>query len=244
MDLKRLWLFYFGCFCLSLAAQDHQPILYDDAEIIQQTITEEHLKSYKSSNEFDYNEQEVEENSLDRFVFWLKNILRKFWEAIFGVGSATGFLYFVFHILPYLILAFLLFLALRFFLKVNTSAHLAKVKAPGSVSLSEDEHIIKNEDIPELIKAAVNQHNYRLAIRYYYLLTLKILSANHLINWKPQKTNEDYIKEFSTSDLKHNFENATKIYEYVWYGEFTIDAEKFEHLKIQFDTLNNTIVKK
>jgi hypothetical protein len=92
-----------------------------------------------------------------------------------------------------------------------------------------------------LIKEAINQKNYRLAIRYYYLLSLKHLTESDSIAWQPQKTNEDYISEIETDHIKTDFKNITRIYDYVWYGEFNVDVLKFEALKLPFEDLNKTI---
>ena len=226
------------------AQQDDAPILLDKEQIERQNISEEHLENYKADKDFNYVELEAEENFLDRAYRWLNNILREFWEAIFGTGTATGFLYFIFRILPYLLLAFLIYLLIRFFLKVNSNRLITKTKEQGSISITEEEQIIKNEDIPALIRDAIQQKNYRLAIRYYYLLSLKYLTENETINWEPQKTNEDYIKEIKTNDLRARFKNITRIYDYVWYGEFGVDALKFETLKVSFENLNNTLTKR
>jgi len=227
-----------------MAQQNQQSVKFDDTSVKKQSITEDHLKTYKADKEFNYKEAVAEENFIDKAYRWFQNILRKFWEAIFGVGTATGFLYFVFRILPYLLLAFLIFLLVRFFLKVNSNKLIAKARKQGSILFTEEEQIIKNEDIPSLIQEAVNQNNYRLAIRYYYLLSLKHLTESDSISWKPQKTNEDYINEISIDHLKIEFKNITRIYDYVWYGEFNIDATKFETLRLPFEHLNNTITKR
>ncbi|QXP78654.1 MULTISPECIES: DUF4129 domain-containing protein [Winogradskyella] len=235
------------CFCIglfSMAQQNQQSVKFDDTSVEKQSITEDHLKTYKADKEFNYTEAVAEENFIDKAYRWFQNILRKFWEAIFGVGTATGFLYFVFRILPYLLLAFLIFLLVRFFLKVNSNNLIVKSRKQGSILFTEEEQIIKNEDIPSLIQEAVNQNNYRLAIRYYYLLSLKHLTESDSISWKPQKTNEDYINEISIDHLKTEFKNITRIYDYVWYGEFNIDAIKFETLRLPFEHLNNTITKR
>jgi len=237
----------FLCFCfgqLSVAQQNEQSVYFDDSILETQDITEDDLKSYKANEEFNYSEAEPEENFLDKAYRWLQNIIRKFWEAIFGVGTASGFLYFIFKILPYLLLGFLVFLLVRFFLKVNSNNLITKAKKQGSILFSEEEQIIKNEDIPALINDAINQKNFRLAIRYYYLLSLKYLTESESILWQPQKTNEDYINEIDKDHLKVEFKNITRIYDYVWYGEFNVDAIKFETLKRPFEHLNNTITKR
>ena len=241
MKLIRLLLF---CFCIgqfSIAQKNEQPVKLDDTSLEKQTITEEDLESYKADEDFNYVEVEAEENFIDKALRWLRNILTKFWEAIFGTGTATGFLWFVFRVLPYLLLGFLIFLLIRFFLKVNANNLITKAKEEGSIFFTEEEQIIKNEDIPALIKEAINQKNYRLAIRYYYLLSLKHLTESDRISWEAQKTNEDYIKEIETDNLKAGFKNITRIYDYVWYGEFNVDALKFEALKSPFEELNKTI---
>ena len=228
-------------FSLSFSQEEERPVFYDDSIIEKQTITKENLKSYKADKDFDYTETKKEDNFIDKAIRWLQNILRQFWEAIFGIGSATGFLYFMFRVLPYILLGVLVFLLIRFFLKVNSNNLVGKSQDKAQVNYSEEEQIIKNEDINALILEAINQKNYRLAIRYYYLLSLKYLTEANTIEWEPQKTNEDYINEINENDLKVDFVNITKIYDFVWYGEFNVDAIKFESLKLPFQSLNKTI---
>ncbi len=243
MTFFRVLLLFLCVGQLSLAQENEQTINLDDTLLEKKEITEAHLEPYKTSEEFNYTTTEASENFLDKVMRWLNNFLTKFWESIFGAGTAKGFLYFVFKILPYLLLGFLLFLLIRFFLKVNSNAILTRAQKEGTIVFSEEEQIIKNEDIPALIQAAIQQHNYRLAIRYYYLLSLKFLTERDIITWEPQKTNEDYSTEISNPNIKIEFINSTKIYDYVWYGEFNVDAIKFETLKRPFENLN-TLIKK
>lgn len=235
------------CFCFvqfSIAQQNEQPVIFDDSKVEKQVISEDDLETYKTDDDFNYTEVEAEENFLTKIKRWLNNILTKFWESIFGIGTAKGFLYFIFHILPYILLALLVFLLIRFFLKVNSKNLITKAKEEASILFTEEEQIIKNEDIPALIKEAINKKNFRLAIRYYYLLSLKQLTESDSISWQPQKTNEDYINEIKKDHLRVDFKNITRIYDYVWYGEFNVDAIKFEALKLPFENLNKTITKR
>ncbi len=229
---------------ICFAQHIEEDVLYDDSDVKEQSISEESLESYKSDKDFNYIEEENDnESAWEKFKAWLRNILTKFWEAIFGVGSASGFLYFVFRILPYILLGILVYLLVRFFLKVNSNAVVTASKEKGSISYSEEEEIIKTQDIPALIKDAIRNKNYRLAIRYYYLFVLKQLTDHDIIAWQAQKTNEDYIKELNTLSIRSDFENITRIYDYVWYGEFDVDNYKFEALKIPFEKLSKSISK-
>jgi len=216
-------------------------VIIDDSQIETHEINEEHLETYKADKDFIYVEIVEEESFFDKALRWIKNLIRDFFEWAFGVDAATGILKFIFNVLPYLILAFLIFLLIKFFVNVNSNAIASGQLSKASVTFTEDEQIIKNEDINALINDAIKQKNYRLAIRYYYLLSLKYLSEKQLIDWLPQKTNEDYIAEIQKNTLQTDFKDATRIYDYVWYGEFAIDELKFNSLKSSFETLNNSI---
>jgi hypothetical protein len=240
---------FFFCILLSFyftSAQDKDlEVKYDDSKLEVKEISENNLDSYKADDAFNYAETEPEGNFITRafntFINWFSNIIREIVEAIFGVGEAQGLLYFIFYILPYLILALLIFLLIRFFLKVNSRTLITGQKETASFQFTEDEQIIKNEDINALINNAIEQKNYRLAIRYYYLLSLKHLTEKEVITWQQEKTNEDYITEIKSETIKSSFKNITRIYDYVWYGEFNVDQLRFENLKIPFESLNNTI---
>ena len=120
--------------------------------------------------------------------------------------------------------------------------NLAK-KNLSNVTLSEEEHIIKNEDIQQLIENALEDKNYRLAVRYYYLYILKIISEKELIDWQLQKTNDDYQKELSQSKYATPFVTITRLYDYIWYGDFTIDESKYNKAAEEFIKLQNSITK-
>ena len=102
------------------------------------------------------------------------------------------------------------------------------------LNLSDDEALIRDKDLSKLIQEAISKGNYKLAVRYYYLLLLKNLSEKELISWQQEKTNEDYIKELSNNKLNTDFEKLTYLYDYVWYGEFIIDKEKFLQAEVNF----------
>lgn len=228
---------------LSFAQQDSLTVKFDDTPLHVQQITEDDLETYKNDDAFNYIETVANDSIFQNIKRWLKNILQSIFEAIFGVGNVSGILYFIFNIVPYIILAILVFFLVKFFLKVNSRSIISGKQKLATVKFTEDEHIIKNEDINALISDAVAQQNFRLAIRYYYLLSLKSLTDKELILWQQQKTNTDYISEIETATLKTNFKAITKIYDYVWYGEFEIDEIKFESLKAAFHKLDKTILK-
>lgn len=240
MRFYSLLIFVYLICNLSFAQQDTLVVQYDDTKLEPHKITEDDLSDYKKNDDFNYVEAVEDDSITKKIKRWLVNILTRIFEAIFGIGSATGILKFIFNVLPYIILGVLIFLLIKFFLKVNSRQLVLGEQKKGSVSLSNDEHIINNEDISALIENAIKDQNYRLAIRYLYLLALKNLSENGTIQWELQKTNDDYVNEINNEALKQNFINITRIYDYVWYGGFSVDGLKFNHLKRSFETLTNS----
>ena len=130
------------------------------------------------------------------------------------------------------------------FLKVNSNSIVSNASNKTIVSITEDEALIKNKDLLKLIKQAIDQKNYRLAIRFYYLNILKQLEDNELITWEQQKTNEDYINEIPKENIKSSFKDLTRLYDFVWYGNFEIDETKFVKVATNFEAITNLITSK
>lgn len=91
-------------------------------------------------------------------------------------------------------------------------------------------------DLSTLIQQAIQQQDYTVATRLYYLLAIKQLSAKDLIHWKKDKTNRNYLNELTNRSLKNKFRNLTNIFERVWYGEVVLDATIFADIQGQFKT--------
>lgn len=244
MHLLRL--LFLLCFVCNISFSQDSTILEETNAPYykQQEISKNNLEKYRNKKAFNYQEKLPNENSYwVKFKRWIRSLIIRFLEPLFGMDAATGILWFCLRILPFIVLGVLLFLLIRFFLKVNNRNLIYGEKNKGEIIFTDEEHIIKNEDINALITEAVKQKDYRLAIRYYYLLALKELSENEVIDWQQQKTNADYFNEIKTKTLQTKFGKITRIYDYIWYGEFKVDAPKFENLKLDFINLNKQVKK-
>lgn len=93
---------------------------------------------------------------------------------------------------------------------------------------------IENADINTLIKNAENDNDYRLAIRYYYLLVLKTLSLKNHIKFEDDKTNNEYLNEVSDKPFSKDFAYTSYLYNYIWYGEFPLNIDKYNKAKSNF----------
>jgi len=160
---------------------------------------------------------------------------------LFGVKYAKGILATILRVFPYLIAGIVLFLLIKFFLKVNSNAIISNTSNKAVVSITEDEALIKNKNLSNFIQKAIAQKNYRLAVRYYYLLLLQQLEVKELIIWEQQKTNDDYIHEISETNLKSSFSKVTRLYDFVWYGNFEINELEFGSVEAEFEQIKNLI---
>lgn len=226
----------------SFSQKDSLTLQYDERKIVQKEITAQDIEVYKNNPDFNY--EVVESSTPDwwiAFKNWIGNLLIRFFEWLFGVNKAAGTLSIFLEFLPYVLLAVLVFILIKFFLNVNARAISYAKKNQAAVAMSEEEHIIKNEDIQQLIQEALANDNYRLAVRYYYLYLLQIMTERELINWEIQKTNEDYLNELEQEHLQHPFRKITRLYDYIWYGEFPIDQEKYQKAENSFLSLKQLL---
>ncbi len=233
--------FFVLCAINLYAQKDSTAVIYDTAPLEVRKIDDEDLRKYQDDEAFDYEVTEAEHTWWDDFTTWLSNFFRRIFEGIFGVEKAAGLFVSFLRILPYLLLGILIFVLIRFFLKVNARALLQAKKEQSAVGLSEEEHLIKNEDLQQLVQKALADKNYRLAIRYYYLFLLKLMGEKKLIIWELQKTNDDYIQEIKNTELQQPFRIITRLYDYIWYGDFPIDACKYYKAEKSFSTLQKLL---
>ncbi|RIA09147.1 hypothetical protein OE09_0976 [Flavobacteriaceae bacterium MAR_2010_72] len=112
-----------------------------------------------------------------------------------------------------------------------------KLASYGEISVDSIEHI----DVQSLINDAETNSDYRLAIRYYYLLVLKTLSVKNYIKLEDDKTNAEYLNEISQTAFSQNFAYISYLYNYVWYGEFALNNQQYLIAKQSFTSLLNDV---
>jgi hypothetical protein len=90
----------------------------------------------------------------------------------------------------------------------------------------------------DLIIEAESKNDFNLAIRYLYLQSLKKLSDAELILFSPDKTNKMYVQELDDKPYQFDFASLTLNYEYIWYGKFAINRDRYQKLKNDFFSFN------
>lgn len=99
----------------------------------------------------------------------------------------------------------------------------------------------ENPDDPDAaIQKAVAAGNYRLAVRYLYLQTLRNLADKKFIERGTEKTNYQYVNEVRKHSFANEFASLTLTYEYIWYGEYPVDKNLFEQIHSSFKNFSRT----
>ncbi len=175
---------------------------------------------------------------------WLDKIMYKIMRFLVSVlinpsGSVENIVFYVICIALILLLVFVI-------MRMNSIGLFARRSRRDGEELdfSEFTEDINTIDFDKMIEEAVSTGMYRRAVRLHYLRSLKLLSDKNKIVWEINKTNRDYYHELSNPQLRSGFEEITYVYEYVWYGNVEIDADKFFRVRTifnQFSGLTATV---
>ena len=235
-SLRIIYLILFLFISGSSFAQEEATVIIDSSDISKKefpiTISEKY-----NGDDYNYNETVGQsQNYLLRAIKWFFQKI----ADIFGIDVDPGF-YKMVEILIYLILiAIAIYIIIRLFVGHKATSFFTK-KSKELAPLSFEEEHIEKINLDDLISNALQQSDYRLAIRYMYLKILKDLSVKNLIDWHFEKTNIDYYNELSSPTLQQNFKTVSYLYEHIWYGEFNVDSTSFNSAKKEFDNLQKVM---
>lgn len=199
------------------------------------------LERLKQDPDLDYSEKVEEENWWTRFKRYLDLQWQRLLNWLFGDYRGNGLILFLVELIPYLILAGIVFFAVWLFIRLNPGRAFLEERETGSISLTQEEEIVQSRDINKLIEEAVSRGNFRLAVRYHYLLVLQQLSEGGHITYEFSKTNEEYLKEIDLETLRNQFGQITRIYDFIWYGSFDVTAEIFHRAEREFGKMEKLV---
>ena len=189
-----------------------------------------------SGNEFNY-----DENKRAKFTLFEKisRRINQFFNSLFpnwSRNTSTAIIY----LLVLIGIVALLFVIYKVVFKGNKVWIKEKAESIEGEALYLERNL-ENIDIAQYINKAIEAQNYELAIRYLHLENLQALAKKGIIAWDYRKTNEDFLQEIEQEDLKQQFKDTTLLFNYIWFGKFEINAEKFEQYKQDFINFKNKI---
>ncbi|WP_276134661.1 DUF4129 domain-containing protein [Polluticoccus soli] len=103
------------------------------------------------------------------------------------------------------------------------------------------EETLVNTNWEHHLQLAIQNADNRLAIRYSFMRMLQLLQQNNLIHFEDNKTNTDYYNELKRIELKNDFRQLSKQYEYTWYGHIGISDEAYHTYMNTFANLKSTL---
>ena len=206
-----------------------QQVHYDHTEGLQPVgFSKEKITALKNQKAFSYVDKSQEVSWWTRFKRWVSLKYEQLLHWLFGDYKANSFLLFIFKLLPYLLLAILLGLIVWLFIRLNPGGSILEEPAQAKVYASKEEELIQSREIQKLIEEAVKNGQFRLAVRYHYLQNLQQLDQLNFISYQYQKTNEDYAAEISTENVRGKFLKVTRLYDFIWYGDFKVSEGDYK----------------
>lgn len=217
-----------------------EPFKLDQSKTDVHSFNERALENYKEKKEFQYDDTPPKTTSAwDRFwtSFW--KWFRELFRSEKNPQQNSLFAAVLKYSLMGLSAALLIFVIFKL-LKVDFKLLFGKSKA---VDVPYDESLenIHEINFDEQLETALENNNYRLGVRLLYLQTLKQLSDKELIDWQPEKTNNIYVAEIENQSLHAGFSSLTYQFEFIWYGDFSVDKTQFALLKQSFENFNQAV---
>ncbi len=188
---------------------------------------------YLNDKDFNYDQEAGSKTFLARFLESLGNLLKK----LFGFGSlgkVSDITSLIFKIICGLIVLVVIYFIIRLFMNHKGKWFFQKKNEAVSIDINDAEQLIQSADFEQLICEVEKQGNTRQSIRLYYLWLLKDLKEKELIIWLPEKTNADYMAELKNGALRERFSYLSYLYNYIWYGEFSITGDDYLGAKKAF----------
>lgn len=228
----KLWICFLLLFTCNSFAADAQNTNTGYPPV--RSVSPEKIHKYLSDRDFNYERNYTPTTSLwGRIVLWIE---RHLFTPIFKGSGLT-----LWDIILYAVAIAAIGLIIYYFLKsdkVGLIGRKTKTVSPGINVIEEDIHQL---NFDKLISDAVASNQYRVAIRYLYLKSLRDLSVKGLILWKPDKTNRDYMNEMRASVFGRLFRDITYLFDYAWYGHNEINEMSFANIKDTFDQFNKEL---
>ncbi len=201
-------------------------VRYDSSGVQVRYPPAQTLQQFRENPAFQYDESRAQPVSWwDRFWWWV-------WQQLFRTIFSPRYSG-VRNTLLLTLIVLTLGFALYQVLKSNLRGAFYS-SGQRDLQFSETEENIHEMDLDQLIREAAARGQYRLALRYHYLKALRQLAEHRLIQWKPEKTNRDYVREIPQPHLREIFRELTGIFEYIWYGEFPVDKPLFQQAATRF----------
>lgn len=215
------------CFATSMANAVHLPVKsnktvqYDSSSVTLKKASSEAVNELRADADYNYTKEigTQPKSPWDRFWDWFWGKVSELFDT--QSGNIT------IKIIRYVFIIGAIGLIIFLVLKGNVRALFYGKSASVSSDFLESIEDIQEINFDKRIAEEVSRRDFRKAVRLYFLKIIKELNQQNLISWKLDKTNSDYLKELHNSSYYNQFYELSRLYEYIWYGDFKLDEANF-----------------
>lgn len=197
-------------------------------------IPDDFFDKYKNDPAFNY---EGGPREADDWIASIRNWIRQ--QLIILSSSKTYST--LLDIFYYGLMVAAILLIIRGLIKADRRSLLFDKKKSHEIHIIDSEEDIKTINFDELIAREIDNKQYKLAIRYLFLKSLKLLSENGLIELRNNKTNYQYLSEIKNDQIADTFRNTTSSFEWIWYGDFPVNEAILKFSQNEFRKLFSLI---
>jgi len=193
-------------------------------------LSDDLLDKYKNDPEFNYDGGPEE---ADDWITKIKNWINQQLAILRSSKTYSTLLDYLY----YALMIAALILIIRGLIKADRRGLLFGKINSNEIKMIESEEDISQINFDELIAAAAERKDYKLAVRYLFLKSLKLLSEKELIELRNNKTNYQYLSEIKNNRISSAFQIATSRFEWIWYGDFPVDDNVLKSSQNDFNEL-------
>jgi hypothetical protein len=196
-----------------------QKITYDSSQVTAIKIPAGTIDKLLEDSDYSYVEVKAPPKTVwERFKDWFWRLVKR----IFNTKAGDYSISIVKIVLCVVIIGLIIWLLFKNDVRFIFYGKSASV--PIFNELDEDIHEI---DFEKRINEELAKKDFRRAIRFLFLKLIKELNNQNLINWQLDKTNADYYKELRNTNYGKEFKELSRLYEYVWYGDFKLEEPHY-----------------
>ena len=197
--------------------------------------SDEKIKKYLEDKDLNYfQDPEIDKNWIERIYDWINRQIQSIMQSE-AYSTAMDYLIYIIMIAALIIIILgLLKSDIRGFLYGSVEKKLT--------GISEKTEDITKIDFNELITKALENKDYKLAVRYNYLKILLSLSNIGALDLREFKTSSQLVSELKNKDkFLEPFKYLTRVFENTWYGDHKVEPDSFNKISDEFNRFENLV---
>lgn len=201
-----------------------------EAHSLNKTFNSKELEKLKTEQKYQYELISIPSNN------FFSNLLNGLLDLINGIRPSSNTLN----------LFFLVILIIILLISILTIIFKAKYSENQNIDVainafSEKMGIPLQSTPEEQLNQALMANDYRSAFRWQFIIYLKKAHLSGYISLSPEKTNYDYVKEYSNKRGNKSFKKVCLVYDYIWFGHKNVDENKYKSLSVLFTITDDEV---